>query len=327
MLVASPLYARTLEYKEVIRTYKNLDKIDLSACREKFRFINNNWMDCNFRLPQVIDSPVAQLKHIRTEQIEKTEAVSETMNKFLRINSSYRDMDDASGNINLWASFYFQIMGERTIHYAELALYQYVLLESTIRNVLSTWHPEAVTIVAQDPEAESEFIEDKVIGSVYFGMNSASVNAEECLDNYEHDQADNWPETEEIWYSTCSYTSSEYREPVYLQNHWSKKLKSHPLSSSQVIQLTGGMVAEVFYSGSGFSITLGKIVDNQSDFNLDLPPEIAAPLIREAALKAGKMSAHFFLPESRILTLKDNDRILGKLILRRTSSGDLIDFE
>ncbi len=326
-LVSSPLLARTLEYKEVHRTYRNLEKIDLSHCREKFRFLNNNWMDCSFHLPQMIASPVAQIKHIRTDKVEKTDPVTGTMNKFIRIDSTYRDMDDASGNINLWASFYYQLNGERTIHYGDRSLYQYEILENTLRDALATWNPEGKTIVAWDPEAKSEFMHDEVIGNVFFGMNSASLEAEKCLANYEHDQADNWPDTEEIWYSTCSYTSSEYREPIYLRDHWSKNLLAHSLEEVREISLRSEFVALVSYSGSSFQITLGKMKDGKPDYNLDLTPEEAAPLLREAATKAKKMSAHFFLPESGISTIKANDRILGKLILRKTNSGDLIDFE
>jgi hypothetical protein len=247
------------------------------------------------------------------------------LNYFTRLETSYHDMDEASAVTPFIASSYYQIPGESRIHSSTSDSYSKPIFTQHLWAVLKEWKPQGSTIIAYDPTKTSPFFNDEVKGSVFFGEKSESPDATKCLNNYEHDQEDNWPDDEEIWFSQCSYFEEKNFLYLALQSFWSARLKASALEETKLIHLSQGKIAQVTYSATGFSIQLGNDQAAGPDFNLDLKPEEARPLIVEAVKKAGTMKARFFILEKNKDGLKGSEKITGKLVMKRTRMRDEID--
>ena len=325
LLLTFTAEASVFEYREVSRTYKNLEKLDLTACGRSFRFINNNWMDCQFHLPGLINSAVGQISHFPVNKRELSTALPEGLNYVTSLETGHRDADEAASGIKLTARTYYQRWGDSTIHSGPSHLYTSQIFLEKLREALSGWRPSASTIAAYDPSLSSPFFDDEIKGRVFFGEKIVSPDPVRCLEEYEHDQEDNWPDDEVIYYSQCSYSEEKKFFPLNLTSFWSQKLRNLPVTEIKIIPLSGGKVARVSSSPEGISIQLGHDSGTGPDFNLDLTKEEATPLIHEAAKMAGTMKPHFFILERNLNSLTSGERILGKLVLKRTRMKDEID--
>ncbi|MFL5784413.1 MAG: hypothetical protein ACJ76H_07395 [Bacteriovoracaceae bacterium] len=327
LLLPLTVSASVIPYKEVFRQYKNLDQLDLSECEKTFRFVNGNWMDCRLHLPELMSSPVAKIANFVVDIKEKTIALSPEMNFFIRIETAYYDANEGAASTHLLIQAYYQKPGDIRIHSGPSSDYSFAVLKNHLTTTLREWNPSGKTVVAYSPGLKSKFIEDEVIGDVFIGESIDTPDAEKCLKNYVHEQEDNWPSEEVIFYSQCT----DYEEvpwfALYLQDFWSTKLKNHPETSDKVVYLPEGMAAQISYSAAGFSIILGKSANGIVDYNFDISPDEAFPLIRQATKLGGPMTAHFYVLESHLPEVRPEAKIIGKLALKRSGTKDEIDYQ
>lgn len=290
------------------RTYTNLRNLNLSECSQSYRFLNGNWMDCHFKLPdnkQVSPAIFPTLNHSFATELPGITAE-------IDIRTFTHTYEEASLETSMWVSVNYRKAGEIYIQTLPKEYYSPEIITKLIKKAFAISDKNGIltTTLLGVPE-KNKWANEVALKSVYIGERTVKPELSECQKTYKVEMSDSWPE-EDKPFSSCIVTEGVERQGLPLsENFWSKQLKSYKDSVSI------GDIHFQFYNGQ-YTILVGE--------NEDIPFAKAENAIRKAINELGTQKIVFMIYEDQINTLKSNERILGVMDYRNkiiSSSEDI----
>lgn len=298
MLLLIPMtYAGTVQ--QFKRTYNNLRNLDLSECKETYRFLNDNWMDCHFKLPenkQVSPANLPILGHsFSTDQDDITANID--------IRTFTHSYEEASLETSIWVSVTYYKAGDNRIHTMPKEYYSPKIIRDLIKKAftISDKNGTLTTTLLGVPE-KNQWATETPLKKVYVGVRKVVPSLSACEKNYKVEMSDSWPE-EDHPFSQCIVKDGVERQALPLsESFWSQELQSYKTS------LAINDIYFSFYNGQ-YTITVGE--------NEDIPFAKAESSIRKAIDELGSNEVVFMIFEDQLNTLQANEKILGELFFHQ----------
>jgi hypothetical protein len=344
MLIASTPWAHaqvesSVEYKEVVRTYTKFSSLDFSECRKSFRFLNGNWMDCQMSLPSPgLRSSIRQIypTNYPTQNFHLKTAI-DGLEYYVDIRTVASSLDEASLGTRLWITGYYKKPGIPEIQHAPESAYSFddfaKYLAEALERVESQRAFSSRMVVALDPDQPNSYTEDQVVGSVYVGKQTQTLDLSACRSTYSHELQDRWPKEDE-WASGCVVLTGATRRDLPLRQFWSNHLRSMATDSYFDMDFPEAgqehsILVRISYQAGSYSVSLGtKDRNGRIKFNVNFPYEEVERYLSAAFQKVPQVESHFMLLESDLSTLQSSERVLGKLVLSRSAGPqDFIDLK
>lgn len=314
LLLTSPVYAfkNGLPVKTFKRTYINLKNLDLGECEKNYRFLNDNWMDCEFKLPE--GNQVAPARY---------PVLNYTINVGLGDITAYIDIrtvastfEEASLGTKVWVTGYYQKAGVNSIHMLPRKNYSPEILKSLLKIAFTRSDADgsmtSELIGVPNTSAENTMTKDVPGEQMYIGVKNVVPSLSACEKVYEVVLNDNWPD-EGAWSSSCFVKEGTSRDLLPLsESHWTARLAR--FKTSQVIKLEGKKNPSVlfqFMSGH-YSIFVGT----EDSYEVAIPFADTKQWIKEAITKLGTHQVVFEIRQSELHKLHKHEEVLGMMVLK-----------
>lgn len=293
LLMVPTAYAGSVHL--IKRTYTNLRNLDLGECKQSYRFLNDNWMDCHFKLPenkQVSPANLPILSHsFSTDQ--------EGITAEIDIRTFTHSYEEASLETSMWVSVSYRKSGDFHIHSMPKEYYSPKIIKDLIKKAftLSDKKGTLTTTLLGVPE-NNKWAEEKSLKKVLVGLRTVTPDINECEKTYKVEMSDSWPE-EDHPFSMCVVKNGIERQSLPLsESFWSSKLKKYKNTFS---------INEILFSiyNGQYSILVSE--------NQDIPFAKAENDIKRAINELGSKEIVFTIFEDELNTLQSNEKIMGQL--------------
>lgn len=308
-----------LPIQEFKRTFVNLRNMDLSECAENYRFINDNWMDCEFKLPG--DNQIVPARYpILNFTIEVNMG---DITGYVDIRSQARTFEEASLGTNLWVSAYYQkknILGIQTL---PRKFYSPAVLISWIKKAFEMTDADgsmtSMMMGVPNTKQSNTMTIDTPIQEVFVGVRNITPKLEDCAKTYAVILNDNWPD-EGFPSSSCMVKEGKPRSNIPLsEDYWSSRLTAYKISKAIPVDSTpGASVLFQFLSGH-YTIFAGE----NNEYDVSVPFTTSEAWIKEALAKLGTHQIIFMVKKDELKSLDKNESVLGRMVLKK----DKIDVE
>lgn len=314
LLLASPVYAfkNGLPVKTFKRTYTNLKNLDLGECEKNYRFLNDNWMDCEFKLPegnQVSPAHYPVLNYTINVGLGDVTA-------YIDIRTVARTFDEASLGTTVWVTAYYRKAGDNSIHMLPKKNYSPEIFKSLLKSAFTRSDADgsmtAEMMGVPNTSPENQMTKDIPGEQIYIGARNVVPNLNECEKVYEVVLNDRWPD-DGAWSSSCFIKEGTPRDLMPLsKDYWTERLNR--FKKSEIITIEGKESPSIlfqFLSGH-YSIFVGT----EDSYEVAIPFADAKNWIKEAITKLGTHQVIFTIKQSDLKLLQRNEEILGKMVLK-----------
>lgn len=224
--------ANAQEYKRLHRTYVDFSQIDLTACKQSFRFLNGNHMDCRLDLPQ--GQRPDGLSKISPAFYEPTNVTLTTTAQgyvaYVDMRDSAFDYLDASLSTHLILSMYYELPDKPGyMQTLPAENYEWSVFEKFLRQALGriaerrSWKTSSAVIALP---WTNPMVDEKVIGSIFVARDRIPVRVEDCESRVSTELVDAWPE-QDYWITKCTFQNvlKAHGEAVPLNiDYWAESL-------------------------------------------------------------------------------------------------------
>jgi hypothetical protein len=320
-------------YREVERVFNRLDAADASGCRSTFRFLNGNWMDCVVDL-DASAFPLQAIAH-ETLPIRSFSFPTEERDTSLEVRVEEVTTWSELPTTRLFVSAYYKKAGEVTIHQMPAEHYTCEGLVGTLTKAfekLAHDHTYASRMIALTaPGFEHPLATDRILGDLYVGRRTVSLEGAGCKAGYYDGMTDSWPDPDH-WTSYCVVNTGGSRHPLPLTNeHWSARLRTLANTDPIVLRIADvgarpgtTPTVTIGYGDGGYTIGFAVIDDATGEAeDASIPWDRAEGWLARALEHVQEVTWPLLLKESEVSTLLPGERIEGRLVLR----GRKIDVE
>lgn len=321
LLLTQPVWAMKngLPVKSFKRTYTNLRNLDLGECEKNYRFLNDNWMDCEFKLPegnQVVPAQYPILNYTINVGLGDITA-------YVDIRTVASTFEEASLGTRVWVTIYYQKAGVNMIHEMPRKYYSETIFKSLLKIALAKSDAEgsmtSLMVGVPNTSQENQMTKDVPLEQMHIAVKNVVPNLAACEKSYEVVLNDQWPD-DGAWSSACHVKEGIARDLLPLSaTHWSERLGR--FKNSLVVKLEGEENPSIlfqFYSGQ-YTIFVGT----NDSFEVAIPFKDSKGWIKDAITKLGVQQVVFYVKESELKQLHKHEEVLGKMVLK---NGKL-DFE
>lgn len=299
--------ATAQEYKRLHRTYLDLSQMNLDACKDSFRFLNDNYMDCQIDLPQSdAGVPLAKISpgQYMPTNVTLTADVSGYL-AYVDMRDSASDSIDGSLYTHLIFSMYYQLP-DRPGYMQTLPAenYAWPVFEKFLRQALTKISQERAWKTNSPMIAlpwNSPSVQEHIIGSIYVAKNTIPVDVDDCQRGLTTELVDAWPD-ENYWITICSsrWAALGQGEPLPLNaKYWAQSLQAADTKTT----VNNGMFFN--YSAWGWDMAIkGKYEWS----------EIADQVRETFAMVGPKVEGYYIVDEASLIPYGGPKWTLGKLI-------------